>query len=487
MTAEQLRSLRPALTKYLGRFADCFSRSDTRAHLSTYVQGQLSDLPQKSVEPIALRAGTAPRTLQEFLAQHRWDQGQMRDRLQHIVRDEHGGTHSIGLLDETSFKKQGDKTPGVKRQWCGTLGKKENCTVTVHLGYSWGDFHCLLDGELFLPEDWSADRQRCREAGIPDSMVYRPKWQIGLELYDHAIANGVSFEWLTFDEGYGSKPDFLRGLTQRLQPFVGEVPRSFTGWVKAPQVVRRPYHRRGRGRGRKIPRLAANSPKVRSVEQMLNSPPLRNQRWRRLRVKDTQKGPAVWEVKHTRFYPKDENGLPAAAMPLIVARNALDLREIKFFVSNAPALTPIETLVRVGFSRWPIERCFEDQKSEVGLDHYEGRRYVGLKRHLTLSMVSHLFLARSRQDIRGEKSGPQSGSDRMPDSHGIGGVDPVFVVGCPHAPEVAGPDPGGDQPHTTTQRTGPTQPHQTYHPSATRTGDLSYRNQTVPLAGNLAL
>jgi SRSO17 transposase len=487
MNTKQLRGLRPALHKYLKRFADCFSRSDTRAHLSTYVQGQLSDLPQKSVEPIAIRAGTPPRTLQEFLAQHKWNHDKMRDRVQHIVRDEHGGTHTIGLLDETSFQKKGDKTPGVKRQWCGTLGKKENCTVTVHLGYACGEFHCLLDGELFLPEDWSCDRERCREAGIPDSMTYRPKWQIGLELYDRAIANGVSFEWFTFDEGYGSKPDFLRGLTQRQQKFVGEVPRSFTGWLKAPRVVRRPYHRHGRGRPRKIPRLAANSPKTRSVEQMLDSAPLRNQRWECLRVKDTQKGPEVWEVKHVRFSPKDENDLPASAMHLIVARNVLNPKEIKYFVSNAPASTPLSTLVLVGFSRWPIERCFEDQKSEVGLDHYEGRRYLGLKRHLTLSMVSHLFLARSRQDIREKKSRPQSGSDGVPDSRGLGGVDPILVVGCSPTPEVSGPDSGGDPTDSTTQRTGATQPHQTHHPTATRVRDLSHRNQTMSLAGNLAL
>jgi SRSO17 transposase len=99
----------------------------------------------------------------------------MRDRLQEIVRTEHAGPRAIGLLDETSYVKKGDKTPGVKRQWCGAVGKKENCTVTVHLGYARDDFHCLLDSELYLPEDWSQDRDRCREAGIPEAMTYRPK------------------------------------------------------------------------------------------------------------------------------------------------------------------------------------------------------------------------------------------------------------------------------------------------------------------------
>src|SRR2546428_6265260 len=176
MDAEQIRQLEPKLDRFLGRFADCFARKDTRAHLGVYVRGQLSNLPEKSVEPIALEAGVAPRTLQEFLSQLKWDEERMRDRVQQVVIAEHAGAHSIGIFDETSDPKKGDKTPGVQKQWCGRLGKVENCLVTVHLGYAVGDFHCLVDGELFLPESWAADRERCREAGIPDTVVYRPKW-----------------------------------------------------------------------------------------------------------------------------------------------------------------------------------------------------------------------------------------------------------------------------------------------------------------------
>lgn len=424
MDAAQIRQLKPRLNRFLARFDDCFARKDTRAHLPTYVKGQLSDLPDKSVEPMALKAGVAPRTLQEFLSQLQWDHDRMRDRVQAIVREEHGGTDTIGLIDETSFEKKGDKTPGVQRQWCGSAGKKENCTVTVHLGYACGDFHCLIDSELFLPESWDQDRERCREAGIPETLTYRPKWAISLELYDRAVANGVSFDWLTFDEGYGGKPDFLRGLDTRRQQFVGEVPRSFTGWLKAPRVVTRPFHRKGRGRGRKVPRLACGSRPARRVEELLKQRAFRDQPWQRWRVKDGAKGPMVWEVKHARFYPKDENGLPAAPLHLIVARNVLDPKEVKFFVSNAPPETPVQKLLLVAFSRWRVERCFEDQKGEVGLDHYEGRRYVGLKRHLALSAVSYLFLARTRQECRGEKSG----ADGVPSPHSDRGVDSLLVA-----------------------------------------------------------
>ncbi len=133
MDAQQIRRVKPELTRFLSRFDDCFRRCDTRAHLRTYIQGQLSELPDKSVEPIAVKAGVPPRTLQEFLSQHRWDDDRMRDQVQEIVRTEHCGPHSIGILDATSFVKKGDKTPGVQRQWCGTSGKKDNCTVTVPL------------------------------------------------------------------------------------------------------------------------------------------------------------------------------------------------------------------------------------------------------------------------------------------------------------------------------------------------------------------
>jgi SRSO17 transposase len=133
MNVPLIRKLKTKLDQFLDRFHDCFPRKDTRAHLPVYVSGQLSDIPEKSVEPIAINAGVPPRTLQEFLSQHRWNEDQARDTLQQIVRDEHAGPHSVGIFDETSDPKKGDKTPGVQRQWCGAAGKKENCIVTVHL------------------------------------------------------------------------------------------------------------------------------------------------------------------------------------------------------------------------------------------------------------------------------------------------------------------------------------------------------------------
>lgn len=426
MDATAIRRLKPKLLKYLQAYGDCFSRKDTRGHLATYVEGQLSQLERKSVEPIALAAGVPPRTLQQFLNSLEWDQEQLIDSLQWRVARDHTSPHAIGILDETACAKKGDKTPGVQRQWCGATGKQDNCVVTVHLGYAVDDFHCLLDSELFLPESWSADRTRCRAAHIPDELTYRPKWRIALELFDRARGNGVSFAYLTFDEGYGGKPEFLRQLDQRGQRYVTEVPRSFTGWLQAPQVTERPYRKGGRGRGRATPRLAAGSTPAHSVEYHLNwTPALKDQAWKRWRIKDTQKGPMVWEAKHVLLVPKDEHGLPGKPLHLIVARNVRNPSEVKFFVSNAPPETPVKELLHVGFSRWRVERCFEDQKTELGFDHFEGRSYLGLKRHQAITAVSHLFLSEVQQQLRGKKSG----ADGLPGPHGRGRIGALVGIG----------------------------------------------------------
>jgi len=483
MDAIQLRQLAPKLNRFLERFADCFTRKDTRAHLDTYVRGQLSDLPEKSVEPIAVDAGVAPRTLQEFLSQLKWNEDKMRDRLQEIVKTEHGGPHGIGIFDETSDPKKGDKTPGVQKQWCGRLGKTENCVVTVHLSYAEEDFHCLIDGDLFLPEAWAVDRPRCREAGIPDTVTYRPKWRIALELYDRAAANGIEFEWTTFDEGYGGKPEFLRELSARGQKYVGEVPRSFTGWLKPPRVVTRAYRKHGRGRGRATPRLASGSRKARRVDELLKDKVLRDQPWQRWRVKDGEKGPQVWECKHVRLYPKDANGLPGEALHLVVARNVLEPAELKFFVSNAPAQTGVGAILKVAFSRWRVERCFEDHKGEIGLDQFEGRRYLGLKRHSIISAVSYLFLAQVRQDWRGEKSGP----DRVPIAHGGGSADPVDEFRAHRSSRVVGESGTEDYVPPTAECPGTQEPHEDDTPALEGTGHPTYQPATMPMELNLAL
>lgn len=423
MDAKQIRSLRPKLKALLKRFDDCFSRSETRSHLSTYVEGQLSDLPRKSCEPIADAASMPPRTLQQFLSLLDWDHGMLKTKLQQLVASEHSGPHSIGIIDETGCPKKGEKTPGVQRQWCGASGKKDNCVVTVHLAYAHDDLHCLLDSELFLPESWSNDRPRCRAADIPDEMIHRPKTAIALELYDRARSNGVHFNWLTFDEEYGKSVGFLAALRGRGQKFVAEVPVTFRGWIRPPRVTHR--RRTARGRPRRSARLIAGSQPFRSVREHLEqSPLLRDQTWQRFRVKDGEKGPMVWEVKHVWFYPNGEDNLPMAPLHLIVARNVLEPSVLKFFAADAPLETPLTILLHVGFSRWRVERSFEDQKTELGFDHFEGRSYVALMRHQIITALSHLFLSRVHLEWRGEKIG----ANGLSNSDGSICLNPILLA-----------------------------------------------------------
>ena len=463
MDADQIRSLKPELRKFLQRFDDCFQRSDTRGHLSVYVEGQLSDLPRKSCEPIADAQGIPPRTLQQFLSLLDWDHGLMKTKVQQLVAAEHSSPHSIGIIDETACPKKGEKTPGVQRQWCGATGKKDNCIVSVHLGYAVDDFHCLIDSELFLPESWSNDRPRCQRAEIPDCMVHRPKTEIALELYDRARSNGISLAWLTFDEGYGKSPGFLDELRAREQCFVAEVPVTCTGWIEKPRVTTRP--RSPSGRPAKQPRLVQGSAPFRMVRELLEQEPeLRDQPWQAWHVKDGAKGPQVWEVKHVWFYPRGVDGLPQEGAHLIVARNVLEPAKLKFFVAHAPRETPLGVLLKVAFSRWRVERCFEDEKTELGFDHFEGRSYVGLMRHQIITALTHLFLARTHQAWRGEKSRV----NRVPGAHRSRSARAIVVADRRQHPQPARADSHEHQQHSTTQRRRAKKPPQTHDLSLTQ-------------------
>jgi len=309
MDAETILGIKPALTEYLRAFDGCMGRKSNRRHRDHYVLGQLSDLQRKSVEPIADAAGLPPRTLQEFLSMMVWDEAAMRDRLQQRVAARHASPHGIGIFDETSFVKKGRKTAGVQRQHCGAVGKRENCVVSVHLGYAVDDFHTLLDGELYLPQHtWHADRARCRQAGIPDDVVFRTKPQIALDQLRRALNNGVRFAWLTFDELYGGNLPFLRELEGWGQTYVAEVPASFWGWTRCPEIYYQahPRDRVRQGDTRRQAKLKARDRHVGQVRNVLrHSALLRKVRWERFLVKDGTKGPMVFEAKRIPFWIRD--------------------------------------------------------------------------------------------------------------------------------------------------------------------------------------
>ena len=411
MTAEQVVALGPAFTQYLAEFRPCFVTVPTFKHFQTYTRGLLSDLPRKSVEPIALAGGCAVRTLQEFLTQHRWDHGRMRDEVQRRVAREHlpaPGQRApdelgvIGRIDETAVPKKGDKTPGVQHQHCGATGKQDNCVITVHLDVGCGEFRTLLDGELYLPQDsWHNDRARCREAHIPDEVVYRPKWQIGIELVRQALGNGIRFDWITFDEDYGGKPQFLYELDALGMLYVGEVPPQARCWPSHPKYCsgQRPF----------VSKRVDNAARW--------GKPFVGQKSRKFKLHRQTLPPQIWEVRAAQVWlQKDGRTDHARCRPtdrtywLIVARNARS-GEVKYFISNAPPKTSLNKLLKVGFSRWGIEHVFRVAKNEIGFAHFEGRSYGGLMRHITLCQVVMLFVAEQTSRLRGEKPGPDRADD----------------------------------------------------------------------------
>lgn len=412
MTEQQLLDLEPALAGFLDRFVGCCAYRPTFAHLGTYVRGLLSELPRKTAEPIALKAGTAVRTLQEFLKDHAWDFSSVRDRLAAFALEQTAadpaGLGTVGVIDETSAVKQGDKTPGVQRQYLGCVGKVENGIVTVHLALAKGRFKTLIDFDLFLPQKWSDDRPRCREAGIPDDLVYRPKWLIALEQIGRAKGNGVTLDWLCFDEEYGKCPAFMRGLDERGLSFVGEVPRALSCLVVNRQGDR-----------------PADHTEAHTAEHVVHSMrQFRDQKWRVVRLSRQTQADQIWRVKAARVWLHGGEGWSAGAYWLIWASNDLTGEE-KFFLSNAPEGASIETLVRVAFMRWNVEHGFRVVKSELGFTHFEGRNYAALMRHLSLCLVAMAFVSSRAETMRGEKPGGDGGAG-MP---GAGRADAVLADG----------------------------------------------------------
>jgi len=486
MDTDTILRIKPELTRFLHHFDDCFGRVTTRRYLDMYIEGQLGDLPRKSIEPMADAVGEPPRNLQQFLSLFRWDEWTVRDRLQQYIARRHGHANSVGVIDETSFVKKGDKTACVQRQHCGASGKTENCVVSVHLGYATAKFHTLLDGDLYLPEStWHADRRRCHEAGIPAEVVYRAKWRIALEQYQRAIANGLRFAWLTFDEGYGGKGPFLRALDRLGQNYVAEVPVSFTAWTTRPDVLYRAHARdKQHGRPRQYPRLKVkNNPRIEVKNILGHSPILRGIQWQTYHVKDGSKGPMVWQAKRMKVYLPDDSGLPTRPYHLLIARNALNHHEVKYFISNAPEDTPVEVLLLVAFSRWTIERIFEDSKMELGMDHFEVRNFTSIQRHLILCCLSHVFLSEFCLKHRGKKSRP----DRQPGGHRHRGTGRPLGWRWPMFPKVRRSDQRAIDVNATPKRQSSAKPLAAYHQTITGCRYHIEKHNQMPLASLVAL
>jgi SRSO17 transposase len=465
MTVQQIRALGSALGEFLGEFADCFIDFETFAHLKQYIKGQLSDLPRKSVEPMALAMDVPPRTLQEFLSISKWDHDRLRDTMQRLIARDHGDARAVGIIDESGHPKKGNMTACVQRQYCGNTGKIDNCVMSVHLCYAGfdGRFRTMIDSDLYLPEKSWDEAERRREAGIAESVVYRSKHHIGLEQVARALGNGVRLGWVVADEWYGEKPAFIEGLEELGQRFVLEIPRNLTGRTRQPD--------------------GADTPRG-EVENLVRwSKPMVYQPWTEFHVKDTNKGAMVWEVRAAPLWTK-RDGRVVGPYWLVAARDRLDRDTVKYFLSNASAGVPLEAILHVAFSRRPVERCIEDEKSELGLSHFECRKYTAVLRHMRVTQLSHLFLARQTQRLAEKKSGcddlPVARRGQRPDRR------PAAERGRPATP----PGQGGANPSRPTEKKrGVTHvPHQ--GPSAATTAARHPRRPAPllhPTAGRLAL
>jgi len=404
MDYEQLACIESSLGNFLEKIRHCFKREKTFAYMQKYMLGLMAELKRKSIEPIALVSGVAVRTLQEFLAFYRWDHQLVEKTLIRETLERQYGKLSIGVLDASAHSKQGKQTPGVQRQWCGEKGKRDNCVIGQHLLYTDNDpenpFSCVLASDLYLPQSWDQDRSRCSRAGIPDEIVYRPKWKIGIEQIERVMGEGLRFDYVTFDEDYGKVPEFFFELDRLGQKAIGEVPSNFRVWAKRPAF--KSY--RAEHASRRVDNMVAHSPAF------------YGRRWRTMTIKDTTRGRCIWNVKTAQVYlVRHQDGKSGCSVPTdrtywLIAANNPKTSEAKYFVSNAPAKESLQSLMEVAFSRWHVEKWFERAKQQCGFGAFEVRTYTSLIRHWLASRLAMYFLADQTQKLRGEKSTDNAGA-----------------------------------------------------------------------------
>jgi SRSO17 transposase len=396
------------LAIYLAPFAPLFRRSTSRESLERYVTGLLTDLPQKNCDTIAAAvAETSTERLQHLLTDAVWEPRALdQQRVRALVAQ--SPPQGILVLDDTGLPKQGRGSVGVARQYSGTLGKIANCQVIVSAHdvadepTSRAPVHWPLTAQLYLPEAWATDRARRAKVRVPPGIAFQTKPELALALVDRAQAWGVPFATVVTDAGYGDTPSFRKGLDARPVAYVVGV--SSTCGVRLADEVRTaalvlPPRRRGRGQPQK-PRPAPLS------EAKAGLDVLPEDRWQ----------PITWRAHDGLVLRKQfaamrvhwaTGGAPLSTSPQRVYTGPEgwllgerpvpgDRGEGKWYGSNLPADTPLHRVVELAHSRWPIAQFYEDAKGECGLDHYPGRRWDGLHRHLALVMLAYSFLARQR-------------------------------------------------------------------------------------------
>jgi SRSO17 transposase len=391
------------LQEFQSVFHDCFTRSEARAHFFDYMVGQYSPLARKSIEPMALAVeGSCVRSLQRFLSETTWDEEQMRWNYHQLVADELGEPDGVLMFDESGFVKKGNDSAGVARQYCGTLGKVENCQVGVFAGYASQQGYVLIDQRLFLPDVWfdpayAPRRAKCR---VPDELRFQTKPQLAAAMLQRIRQEGIlPFRYIVADSVYGNSPDFLAAIEACVGATALVAISSETRcWAQRPATQEQVYRYKGEERAKRHLRPTASAPQ--SVAAVAATLPAGQ--WYRRKVSEGTKGPIEYDfARHRVILCKD--GLPDRTVWLVIKRTRGPEPTYTYAISNAPASTPFRTLIWLSGIRWAVEQCFEEGKTELGMAHYEVRKYAGWQHHMLLTMLAHFFLWHLKGRL-GEKS-----------------------------------------------------------------------------------
>jgi SRSO17 transposase len=394
LTVADIEQFLPELTSYLELFAEGFVHQPQLAWSAVYLHGLLGEAVRKNVEQIALTLGVNVRSLQHFIGQSPWSPTPLLAVHQRLVGETLGEQDGVVLIDESGVVKQGSDSVGVAAQYCGAVGKVANSQVGVYLGYASRKGYSLVEGQLFMPEVWFSDeyatkRQAC---SVPEALAFQTKPELGLALLQSTVARGtLPFQWVAADALYGSAPAFRDGVAALGKWYFTEIKCTTLLWRRRP-VVYLPV-RQGRGRPPTRWRLANPADQPLSVSALV--PALPADAWTTATIKEGSKGPIVCNFAALRVTEARAN-LPGPEVWLIIRQNLADPTEVKFYLSNAPANTPLHTFIRMSGMRWPIETIFEEAKGEVGFDHYEMRSWLGWQHHMLLVALAHHFLVRLR-------------------------------------------------------------------------------------------
>jgi SRSO17 transposase len=408
LTPRDVAEFTNELQEFQGLFHDCFPRSEPRAHFFDYMVGQLSPLERKSIEPMALQVpGGSIRGLQRFLSDVVGDEEHMRWIYHQVVADEMGDPDGVLMFDETGFVKKGQDSVGVARQYCGPLGKVENCQVGVFAAYASRKGYALVDKRLFLPEAWFTDAYAARrtKCKVPTELTFQSKPQLAAAMLQAIAHEGLlPFKYLVADCLYGNSPDFLDAVDACVGvTALVAIPSQTRCWLQRPRTAEQSYRYKGTERSKRV--VVDLVPEACTVAAVAARLPASS--WYRRTVSEGTKGPIEYAFARQRVTLCKE-GLPERTVWLVIKRTIGTDPLYSYSISNAPASTPWRILIWLSGVRWAIEQCFEESKTELGLDHYEIRKYAGWHHHMLTTMLAHFFLWHLKLKL-GEKSPSAAG------------------------------------------------------------------------------